>query len=167
VNHRLAAGGMELVILAEATVTAQPAEGPLDDPSVRQDFESLEIIVAFYDLEPHLGAFAQIPEPIDELACVAAISPDEAEAMKLVLEPFEDQRRAITVLEIAGMNQSNQDQAHHIDEQMSFTPIDLLAGVVAVRSPFSVVLTDCESITPALGCRCRPAASRTSPRSLS
>src|SRR5439155_320033 len=104
---------------------------------------------------------------MDELPRITAISPNETEAIELILDPFEYEFRAVTILNVGRMNDCDQYEPHHVDEQMSFASIDLFARIVAVRPPFSVVLTDWESMTPALGCLCRPAASRTSPRSLS
>jgi hypothetical protein len=40
------------------------------------------------------------------------------------------------------MDNGDQHQPEHIYQQMAFAPIDLLARIVAVRAPLSVVLTD-------------------------
>jgi hypothetical protein len=77
------------------------------------------------------------------------------------------QTRTIAVLNIGRMDDGNKHQPKNIYEQMAFAAIDLLASIVAVRPPFSVVLTDWLSMMAALGCRFRPAASRASPRNSS
>lgn len=77
------------------------------------------------------------------------------------------QARTIAVLNIGGMNDGNEDQPENVYEQVAFAAVDLLASIVAVRPPFSVVLTDWLSMMAALGCRLRPAASRVSPRNSS
>jgi hypothetical protein len=77
------------------------------------------------------------------------------------------QTRTIAVLNIGRMDDGNKHQPKNIYEQMAFAAIDLLASIVAVRPPFSVVLTDWLSMMAALGCRLRPAASRASPRNSS
>jgi hypothetical protein len=118
---------------------------------MRQEFEAFQIVSALDDLKLHLGALAQAPQPGDELASVSAISPDETKSRELMLESFEYQLGAVAVLNVCRMNYRDQHQTHYIDEQMSFATIDLLAGVVAVSPPFSVVLTDWESMTAALG----------------
>jgi len=38
-----------------------------------------------------------------------------------------------------------------IDENMPFSPADLLRAIVAMNPPFSVVFTDCESMMAAEG----------------
>ena len=58
-------------------------------------------------------------------------------------------------------------KAKRIDEDVALAAVDLLARGVAVWPPFSVVFTDWLSITPALGFRFRPTASRKSPWSWS
>jgi len=52
------------------------------------------------------------------------------------------QTRTIAVLNIGRMDDGNKHQPKNIYEQMAFAAIDLLASIVAVRPPFSVVLTD-------------------------
>ena len=59
-----------------------------------------------------------------------------------------------------------QQQPLSIDQQVTFPAFYLLAPVVAPRSPFSVVLADWLSITPALGVVSRPDCLRTCSRNL-
>jgi hypothetical protein len=61
------------------------------------------------------------------------------------------------------MYDDGDQKAKRVDEDVALTTIDLLARVVAVRPPFSVVFTDWLSMMPALGFRLRPTASRRSP----
>jgi hypothetical protein len=84
-----------------------------------------------------------------------------------VLDQGQDKLGSVAVLNVGRMDDRDQHEPEDIYEQMAFTPIDLLARIVAMRAPLSVVLTDWLSIIAALGCRLRPAASRTSPRSWS
>jgi hypothetical protein len=79
----------------------------------------------------------------------------------------QDQPGAVAVLYVSRMDYGNENQPKDIYEQVALATIDLLARVVAVRAPLSVVLTDWLSMIAALGCRLRPAASRTSPRNSS
>jgi hypothetical protein len=57
-----------------------------------------------------------------------------------------------------------EDQAERVDQDGPLAAGDLLAAVGAADPPFSVVLTDWLSMIAADGCRCRPAATRGSPR---
>ena len=70
----------------------------------------------------------------------------------------------VAVWHIGGRNHHGQEQAEGIDEDVAFAPFDLFVRVEAADPPFSVVLTDWLSRIPALGWRCLPVATRTSPR---
>ena len=61
------------------------------------------------------------------------------------------------------MHDNGDQQAERVDEDVALATIDLLARVVAVRPPFSVVFSDWLSMMPALGLRFRPTDSRRSP----
>jgi hypothetical protein len=70
-------------------------------------------------------------------------------------------------LDAGRRDDDRQQQPEGIHEDVTLPPLDLLARVIAPDPPFSVVFTDWLSRMPALGWRCRPAAARTSPRSMS
>ena len=73
----------------------------------------------------------------------------------------------IAVLHTGGRDHDGEEPPSGIDEDMPFAPLDLFVRINAADPPVSVVLTDWLSMMPALGCRCFPAATRTSPRSRS
>ena len=77
---------------------------------------------------------------------------------------IQDQKSAITVLQVGRMNGDGEDQTEGIDEEMAFLAFDLLARVIArrvdARPPFSALLTLWLSITAALGEASRPSRSR-------
>ena len=54
----------------------------------------------------------------------------------------QDQLGAVAVLNVGRMDDGDQYEPENIYEQMALAPIDLLARIVAVRAPLSVVLTD-------------------------
>ena len=74
---------------------------------------------------------------------------------------------AIAVLHAGGGDDDRQQQAERIDEDVAFAAFDLFVRVKPADPPFSVVLTDWLSMIPALGRRCLPVATRTSPRNRS
>ena len=74
---------------------------------------------------------------------------------------------AIAVWHTGGGDDDRQQQAERIDEEVAFAAFDLFVCIEATDPPFSVVLTDWLSMIPALGWRCLPMATRTSPRSRS
>ena len=98
-----------------------------------------EVIAPFDDLECPLGKGLG---PLDELAGVATVGPDQHQSCEQTLEPLEDQFGAIAILDVGLVNDDRQDQAERVDDQMTLAAIDLFAGIIAVRPPFSVVLTD-------------------------
>ena len=65
---------MELVILAHSAKSCQPREGSLHDPAAGQELETLDVVGSFHDLQ---DPTALAPDPLHQLACVAAISPDQ------------------------------------------------------------------------------------------
>ena len=54
----------------------------------------------------------------------------------------QDQLSAVAVLNVGRMDDGDQYEPEDIYEQMALAPIDLLARIVAMRPPLSVVLTD-------------------------
>jgi hypothetical protein len=54
----------------------------------------------------------------------------------------QDELGAVAVLNVGRMDDGDQYEPEDIYEQMAFAPINLLARMVAVRPPLSVVLTD-------------------------
>jgi hypothetical protein len=59
-----------------------------------------------------------------------------------VLHQGQDKLGTVTVLNVGRMDDSDQHKPEDIYEQMALTSIDLLARIVAMRAPLSVVLTD-------------------------
>jgi len=167
VDDGLAGTWEVLIVLAETALTSKPAERALDNPPSWKHLEPFHVVGAFDDLHPQAIARPQVAQPIEELARVAAVGPNQAQAREGVAECRHDQACAVAVLNVGRMDNGDQHQPEDIYQQMALAPIDLLARIVAVRAPLSVVLTDWLSMIAALGCRLRPAASRTSPRSSS
>jgi hypothetical protein len=57
----------------------------------------------------------------------------------------------ITILHTGRRDDDRQDQPEGIAEEVTLTPLDLLARVITPDPPFSVVFTDWLSRRPALG----------------
>jgi hypothetical protein len=64
-------------------------------------------------------------------------------------------------LDIGGMHNEGQDQAHGVYDDVPLAALDLLAGVVAAGPPFSAVFTDWLSMIAAEGLGFRSAWART------
>ncbi len=101
-----------------------------------------------------------VARAVDALAGVAAVGPDLLERRVLGAREFDDVRAAVAVLDVGRVNQDGAGQAACVDDQMALAPLDFLAGVVAERPPFSVVLTVWLSTIPALGSASRPSLRR-------
>jgi hypothetical protein len=84
-----------------------------------------------------------------------------------VPQNLQELRRPIALLDPGGGNDQGEDQPEGVNQEVTLTPLDLLARVIAPEPPFAVVFTDGLALRPALGWRRLPAATRTSPRSKS
>jgi hypothetical protein len=82
-------------------------------------------------------------------------------------EALQQQLSTITVLHASGGDDDRQQQAERVDEDVAFAALNLFVRIEATDPPFSVVFTDWLSMSPALGWRCLPVATRTSPRNRS
>jgi hypothetical protein len=127
-----------LIILARPSVAPEPSERPLDNPPLGYHFEARDVVASPYDQKRP----EQIPfRPEHELACVAAIGPDERQSRE---EPFcslEQQFRSVTILNVRLMHLDFQDETQGINEDMALATFDFLACIIATRPPFSVVFT--------------------------
>src|SRR5947208_14230713 len=72
-DHRLAHVRAAFVVFAEPPVAPQPAEGPLDDPAMRQELPALYRLIALDDSQ-HPGA--ALPCPRLQLAGITPVGPD-------------------------------------------------------------------------------------------
>ena len=158
-NHRLAAVGQRLVIFAVPPVTAQPAKRSFHDPTFGQDLEPLHVVGSFDDLQA--PPTSQGLNPQNQLAGVAAVSPDQSQPAPAAYQMLQHQFRPVTVLNVRRVDHHHQDQPQRIDDDVPLAPVDLLARVISPRPPFSVVLTGWLSITAAEGVGFLPAATRT------
>jgi hypothetical protein len=104
---------------------------------------------------------------LDELSCVSSIGPDELKSAESFAQAFEDQFSAVAVLHGGFVDDDGDNQAECVDDNVAFSPVDLLARVISAKPPFSVVLTDWLSMMAALGVGLRPQARRTCSRKVS
>ena len=156
--HRFAASGQHFIVLAHPTIPADPAEGPLHDPTPRQDRKPNDIIATFDDLQ---NPVSERSCPFDQFAGIAAVRPDQLQASIPPTKLAQHQLGAVAILNVAGMNNDSQNQSHRVNDNMPLATVDLLARVVTVRPPFSVVFTLWLSTIAAEGDFLRPADTRT------
>lgn len=158
VNHCFAAFRECLVVLAQTTITTEPSKGSLDDPALGQNLKAGRIGAAFDDLQDPV---AQLAGPVDQSARVAPIGPNQLEPGELPHQLGQHQLGPVAVLEIGGMHDDGQKQAQGVYNDVPLASLDLLAGVVAARPPFSAVFTDWLSMIAAEGVDFRPSWMRT------
>lgn len=158
VDHRFAAFGQRFVVLAQTTITTEPGKGSLHDPPLGQNLEAGHIVAAFDDLQDPV---AQLPSPVDQFAGVSPIGPNQLEPRELPDQLGQHQLGPVAVLDVGGVYDYGQDQAQGVYDDVPLASLDLLAGVVTARPPFSAVFTDWLSMTAAEGVGLRPSWTRT------
>lgn len=150
------------VVLAHSPISSQPAECTLDHPAVGQDFEACQIVSSFnYFQHPT----TQLLGPLNQLASIPAIGPNEFQARAFSLHGLQQQFRAISILNVRRMNDDCDQQPQSIYCKVPFASLYFLSRVIAANPFFSVVFTDWLSMIAALGLHFRPASLRTSSRS--
>ncbi len=125
------------------------------------------LIGSLHNLQPERVELSQCLNPFEQFSPIPTICPDELEAHEPLPYPVEQNLGTVTILDVGCVDCDNQHQSKSVYEQMPFASINLLAGVMSMEPPFSVVLTDWLSMIPALGSASRPSASRNSERKAS
>ena len=160
IDHGFTAGRQRLVVLAQPSVFAKPAKGSLHDPTLRQDHEAMQL-TAFDNLN-------NPPEhpsgPIYKSPGITSIYPDSLQPPESAAQLLQDQTTTVAILDVGGVHHHNQDQAEGIDQQVPFTPRNLLSSVITAVPPFSDVLMLWLSRIAALGVGLRPPLQRTCSR---
>lgn len=123
-------GGIALEVSRKATVAADPGEGALYDPPLRQNREAASS-GALYDLQfPGSGA----PDDARHLASgIAAIGENAFDEREQPPRPAQQAQPAVTILNVGRMHDDIQQEAHRVDQDVPLATFDLLARVVARR----------------------------------
>ena len=119
-----------LEVAGEAAVAADPGKGALDDPSLRQDDETMGI-AALDDLQ------APAAGPGDEFGhlrpLVAGIGKDAFDERKGSPRRTQQVARAVAILHVGRVDGDAQQQAKRIDKDVPLAAGDLLAGIETLR----------------------------------
>ena len=149
--------------IGEPSAATEPRQGPLDDPALGQDEESLGLIGSLDDLDVHAGQ-GLLHRGLKLRPLVAAIGVELEEKREGTEQARGHQRSAVAILDVAGVHERVHQEALRIDQDMPLLALDLLAGVVARlvdrRPPFSALFTLWLSMIAAVGLASREAASR-------
>ena len=142
---------MTLVVARQPAAAADPGQGPLDDPTLRQRHEAM-LVAATNDLQApgagprHGGGHQSLDEG------------EQATGLR------QHGLGAIAVLDVGRVDDDAQQQAERVDEDVPFAPEHLLARVVAGRvergAPFCAPFTLWASTMASAGLASRPVCSR-------
>lgn len=120
-----------LEIARKSSVAADPGEGTLDNPSLGQDDEAMQVI-ALDDLKCPGAGLGDGRGGFGSL--IAGISEDALdEGKQATRTSIEDKRCAVAILYIGGVDDDIQQEAERIDEDVPLATRDLLARIKALR----------------------------------
>src|ERR1700733_11093789 len=123
-------GGLE--VLGEASASAEPGEGALDDPSARQELEAFDPRRTLDDFDRPWAAIvdggAQLRAPVD------AVCEDVAQAGETSAERAQQRHGAVRVLDVGLMDLAGQQEALGIGDDMALAAFDALAGIDPTRA---------------------------------
>jgi len=91
--------------------------------------KAFQVVGSFHNLQISL---ATLLGPSHQLARVTAVRPDQLQLLVPISDSLEDQLGPVTVLNPGRVDDNGKNQAHHINQQMSLTPADLLASVISI-----------------------------------
>src|SRR6202011_1726290 len=158
VEPSLGTGDRSLKVFGQAAVAIEPSERSFDHPAAGKHDEAGS--VSFDDLD---RPAAELGESLRQfVAGIGTIGEEVAQPGEEIVNGFDDERGAIAVLNIGGVNLGADEEANRIGDDMALASFDFFASIYPGGPPLSVVLTDWLSMIPAEGLASRPAASRVS-----
>ncbi len=150
-----------LEVAAKAAVPADPGETALDDPSLRQDDEPMQI-GALDDLD--LPAACSFDGVRHFAPLVSGVGENPLDEWKAPPHLAQQAAGAVAVLNVGRQNAHAEEQAERVDKDMALAARYFLARVEALRvdrgPPFCAALALWESMIAAVGLASRPCASR-------
>ena len=118
-------------IASEASVVADPRESSLDDPSLWEHDEAMELI-ALDDLNLPGAGLGDGGSGLRSL--ITSIGEDALDkGEEAARAPIEHEPSAIAILQVGGMDNDVQQEAERVDENMPLAARDLLARIEALR----------------------------------
>jgi hypothetical protein len=124
--------GIALEISGETTEATDPGDCSFDDPSFRQHLEADCIVGSLDDVDQPGTRSSSSGSRFRTL--VAAVGIDAFDKGKQAARAtVEDQRNAVAILDVGGMNGDAQQEAERVDQDMPLATRNLLARIVALR----------------------------------
>ncbi len=123
--------GLSFIILSQPAVTTQPGESTLDQPAFGQNFETGSDAFDNFDLQPALQ-----DEPLEPSPGVGRsirrprrpCAPSQSSARQV------QELGAVTILQGGAMDHEGENQSQSVDQEVSFSFVDLLASIIAAFS---------------------------------
>lgn len=132
-----------LPVLGQAAAAVEPADGALDDPSLGQHDELVQL-GSLDDLDVDVPAGSSQPL-LEYRPLVAAVGVELQQEREQPEQRAHQQYTAVTVLHVCRMDDGVQQETLGIYEKVALLSLDLLAGIIARRvdrePPFSALLT--------------------------
>ena len=125
-DHGLAGLRQSLVVVVEAAAFHDPGEGALDHPPPWKHLEHLDSQGFTHDLDGDVGNRLG---PVDQLAGVAAVGPQQRQRRHRHRQPVQQRAGAVAVLHARRGDHHQQQQAHRVDHDVALAAVDLLAGI--------------------------------------
>jgi hypothetical protein len=123
--------GVALEVARKAAVVTDPRQGSLDDPTLGQDDEAMQL-VALDDLQLPGAGLGNGRGCLRSL--VAGIGEDALdEREEAARTAIEDEPRAVAILHGGRMDDDVQQEAERVDEYVPLAARDLLARIKALR----------------------------------
>ena len=150
-------------VLGQSSAAAEPNECAFDDPAFGQRDEACGLTRSLDDLDVDARQ-NPFDRALELRPLVTAVGIELDQERKGAEQARHQQRPAVAVLDVGGVDDGVHQQALRIDEDVPLLALDLLARIVARRinrrPPFSALLTLWLSMIAAVGLASREAASR-------
>lgn len=113
-----------LVFLAEEAVFAEPTEGSFAETSLWQNDESFHVVGAFDHFNVYSGFGFDI---VDDFPLVDSIDPHLFQRWIFSMCLQEHSNRPITILNGCRRYPNDENETHHVHEQMALSPVDFFS----------------------------------------
>ena len=114
-----------LAVFVEPPVAPEPREGPLYDPSSRQQDEALSIAGALYDFE-FRGSLAD-QSVTKFVARISSVSEELLQPRETAAQAFERDRSGVPILHVGGVDGGGDEVTFSVDDDLALATLDFLS----------------------------------------
>src|SRR5579859_833664 len=127
----LCAGNGPLEVFGETTVASEPRKGAYNDPALRLRFEPAGLLGVRNDGD---GPATELGYSIAQLGtAIDAVGKDVPQLGEALPQRAEQRHRAVTILDVGGVDQKRQQQALSIGDDVTLASFDALEHVKPAR----------------------------------